>query len=159
MDSASSPHRRTLIPPLSGDDLLVPGQQFPREELLRRVLSLFWRECCWPLGCSQAPAPVIEFAGELPGRADRRLRVWWLLNDGILEDGEGPHSERVRLFFDGVGRIGQLWPRYEFRVSEDPFEVAMGFYEEPTGRGHRARLELQADGRVRVLGQEPWWGE
>src|SRR5687767_11231086 len=102
---------RVLITPLSGEDLLDPDVVFPREELTRRILSLFWRDCCCPLCFSRAPAPVVELSAEpvLPGGRPRRVRAWWLYVDGMIEDADGPYSERVRLFF-GEGRRGiELW--------------------------------------------------
>jgi hypothetical protein len=162
MASASPFRRPAFITPLMREDLLESGQVFPRDELLRRVLSAFWRDCCSPARFSRAPAPVVELAGNASsaGGAVDRVRAWWLLNDGIIEEAEGPHSERLRLFFGGIGRLGMLWPRYEFRVQAEPFEVQMSFHQEPlVGRGHRTRLEVEPDGRVRVSGQEPWWGK
>ena len=75
-------------------------------------------------------------------------------------EAEGPESERLRLFFGGVGRSGMLWPRYEFRVLAEPFMVEMSLHQEPlSGKGHRTRLDLQPDGQVRISGHEPWWGK
>jgi hypothetical protein len=160
---SNSPFRRpTFITPLSAEDIFDPGQIFPRQELIRRVLSLFWRDCCYPPSFSRAPAPVVELSGDVvkSGVTVQRIRAWWLLNDGIVEESEGPEAERLRLFFGGIGRTGMLWPRYEFRVLADPLEVEMSFHQEPLlGRGHRTRLEVQADGRLRICGHEPWWGK
>ena len=161
MASASPFRRPAFVTPLSSKDFFDAGQVFPREELLRRVLSFFWRDCCSPASFSRAPAPVVELSGQAEaGAAPQSLRAWWLLNDGIIEEAEGPGSERIRLFFGGIGRTGMLWPRYEFRVVADPFAVEMNFHQEPlSGRGHRTRLEVESDGRVRVLAQEPLWGK
>ena len=161
MASAPPFRRPTVITPLSSKDFFDPGQVFPREELLRRVLSFFWRDCCSPPSFSRAPAPVVELAGPAEeGTAPHPLRAWWLLNDGIIEEVEGPNSEHVRLFFGGIGRSGMLWPRYEFRVVEDPFAVEMSFHQEPlSGRGHRTWLGVESDGHVRVFAQEPLWGK
>jgi hypothetical protein len=161
--ASGSPFRRpTFITPLSGDDIFNPGQVFPRQELLRRVLTMFWRDCCHPPAFSRAPAPVVELSGEPveAGTPAPRVRAWWLLNDGVVEEAEGPEAERLKLFFGGIGRSGVLWPRYEFRIVGDPLHIEMSFHSEPlTGRGHRTRLEVQEDGRVRVSGHEPWWGK
>jgi hypothetical protein len=153
MESNSSTPSRTFITPLCRPDLFDPGQTFPREELLRRVLSVFWRNCCGVPGLARAPAPVVEIAAD--GAADAaeryRRRAWWVLYDGIIEESEGPNSERISLFFGRGGQTGQLWPRYEFQVLEKPLAVEMNFFQDPgLGWGTRVALELRADGSVHV---------
>lgn len=146
--------------PLSGSHLLDPGQVFPHEELRRRVLSLFWRDCCSVPRYSRAPAPVVELSDGAPdgGGSRPRVRAWWLLCDGIIEESDGPNSERVRLFFGEGEQRSQLWPRYEFRLSEQPFEAEMSFHQDPgMGWGSRIRFQRCLDGRVQVAGREPWW--
>ena len=157
MTSKPSSPCRTFITPLSGGDVLDPGQVFPRDELLRRVLSLFWRNCCGVPGLARAPAPVLEFsAGSKDGGAGRvRVRAWWILYDGIVEEGEGPHAERLVLFFGGGGETSHLWPRYEFEVLEEPFVVKLGFHlHAGVHRGSRIALEALPDQLVRVTGRE-----
>lgn len=121
---------RVFITPLARDTLLTPGEIFPRDELHRRVLSLFWRDCCGVPELARAPAPIVELSGApgAPGRVRSRLRAWWLLNDGIVEEAEGPYVDRLNLFFGVEGGSGQLWPHYQFSVSEEPFEVEMVFH-------------------------------
>lgn len=153
--------RSNFITPFGREDLLDVDLEFPRSELTRRILSFFWRDCCCPTCFSRAPAPVAELADEpvTPSGTPRRLRAWWLLHDGILEESDGPYSERLRPFFGGLGRAGQLWPRYEFRLVADPLAIELSFFQDPlSGRGHRARLSVQPGGRVRVTAHEPWWG-
>ena len=161
--TSTPPYRRpSFITPLARDDIFAPGQVFPREELERRILSAFWRDCCSPAGASRAPAPVVELSHQLAenGLGPQRVRAWWLLNDCIIEDAEGPNSERLRLFFGTIGRTGMLWPRYEFRLQEDPFLVEMSFHREPLGgKGCRTRLAHEADGLVRIDQHEAWWGK
>lgn len=160
--TSTPPFRRpTPLTPLSRDDVFAPGQVFPAMELERRILSTFWRDCCHPPTFSRAPAPVVELADEPlpPGAPFRRLRAWWLLNDCIIEDAEGPDSERLRLFFGGIGRTGMLWPRYEFRIQAEPHLVEMSFHREPlAGKGCRTRLAQEPDGRIRISHHEAWWG-
>ena len=136
---------RVLITPMAGEDLLDPGAVFLREELARRVLSMFWRDCCCPLCFSRAPAPVVELATEAcpPGQKPRRVRAWWLFVDGIIEDADGPYSERLRIFFGEGNRVSELWPRYEFQIFPEPFEVRMGFRREPL-----AGWQVDAAGRA-----------
>ena len=155
MTSKPSSPCRTFITPLSGGDLLDPGQVFPRDELLRRVLSLFWRNCCGVPGLARAPAPVLEFsAGSKDDDASRmRVRAWWILYDGIVEESEGPHAERLALFFGG--ETAQLWPRYEFELMEKPFAVNLGFHlHAGVHRSSRIALEALAERSVRVTGRE-----
>ncbi len=150
-----------FITPLSRDDLFDVGAEFSRDELTRRILSVFWRDCCCPPCFSRAPAPVVELTAPSPdaGEAPRRVRAWWLLQDGIIEDNEGPHSDRLRPFFGELGRSGQLWPRYEFRIRTDLLLVEMSIYQEPlVGRGLRTHFTDGINGRLRVTAQEPWWG-
>ncbi|MGH7944303.1 MAG: hypothetical protein ACREH8_10765 [Opitutaceae bacterium] len=147
---------RTYITPLSRADLFDPGQVFPRDELLRRVLSVFWRNCCGIPTLARAPAPIVELCRDSsrPDRVRSRARAWWVLYDGIVEETEGSHSDRVELFFGRPGQAGQLWPRYEFEVVEKPLAVEMSFHEEP-GSGWASRVDLNSlpDGSVRVIGQ------
>ena len=149
---------RTFITPLSGGDLLDPGQTFPREELLRRVLSIFWRNCCGAYGPTRAPAPVLEFldTSSRPGVSRVRARAWWVLYDGIIEEREGPYAERLALFFGANGEAGHLWPRYQFEVVEKPLTVEMHF-DQDVGLRWTSRLGLESlpDGRVRVTGRGP----
>lgn len=138
----------TFITPLNRDDLLDSGQKFPREELLRRVLSTFWKNCCGIPGLARAPAPVVELTSN-PAQA----RAWWVLYDGIVEEREGPQSERIALFFGHGGLTGQLWPRYEFEVLEEPFAVELKFHQDPGLRWvSRIRLARSDDGFVEVNG-------
>ena len=153
------PRLPAFITPLPGDDLLDPGSVFSRDELIRRILSLFWRDCCCPLCFSRAPAPVIELDPEADSSdgMPRRIRAWWLFGDGMIEDSAGPYSERLRPFFADTQRGPQLWPRYEFQIFPEPFEVRMGFHRERlAGQEHRTRLSPEAGGRVRVLEQAPF---
>ena len=148
---------RTFITPLSGGDLLDPDQVFPRDELLRRVLSLFWRNCCGVPGLARAPAPVLEFSAGSKGDEASRLRVraWWILYDGIVEESEGPHADRLALFFGGGGGISQLWPRYEFELMENPFAVKLGFHlHAGVHRSSFVALEALPERSVRVTGRE-----
>jgi len=160
--TAKNPSRPVFITPLTGPNLLEPGEVFPRDQLLRRVLSLFWRDCCSVPRFSRAPAPVVQLSegdtGVAPHQTPPRLRAWWLLCDGIIDEVEGPYSERVQLFFGGGERKSLLWPRYEFRVTENPFEVALSFHQDPgSGWGSRLQLQLGADTCVQVAARQPWW--
>ena len=153
MSTLPLPPSRPSMTPLRREDLLDPGVVFPRDELRRRILSFFWRDCCEPACFSRAPAPVIEYAAE--AGTPRRVRAWWLLDTAIIEEPAGPHAERLRPFFAPLGRNGQLWPRYEFRILPEPFEVEMGFHREPLShQEHRTRLALEAGERVRVSWHE-----
>jgi hypothetical protein len=148
--------RRTFVTPLNGCDLLDVGQIFPREELVRRVLSLFWRSCCGIPGLSLAPAPVVELSSRLAGvsAGGVRVRAWWVLYDGIVEESEGPYADRLALFFGTKSTAGQLWPRYEFEIFEGPLAVDMKFHHD--GRvswSTRVSLEVLPDGAVRVRGR------
>jgi hypothetical protein len=157
--TSKPPSRPTFMTPLSRSDLFDPGQVFPRDELLRRVLSHFWRDCCVVPRFSRAPAPVVELSPEsgTSGVAGR-LRAWWLLCDGIIEECDGPDSERVELFFGGPNQTGQLWPRYEFRVLPEPMSLELMFHlDARTGRGSRVQLSADGHGSVRVTAQEPWF--
>ena len=150
--------RRAFITPIRRMDLMEPGQSFPAGELVRRILSSFWANCCGSPGLARAPAPVVELSGEPAplGGVRPRLRAWWILFDGIIEDGEGPVSERLTLFYGRGGKAGQLWPRYEFRVVEKPFAVEMNFHQDPgLGWSTRIGLERLPDGNVRITGEEP----
>jgi hypothetical protein len=157
MTSKPSPASRTFTTPLAGGDLLDSGQEFPRDEIVRRVLSLFWRNCCGVPGLARAPAPVLEFSTEPKGGDVSRMRVraWWILYDGIVEEGEGPHAERLALFFGGSGETSQLWPRYEFELMEKPFSLKLGFHlHAGVHRTSRIILEDLPDRLVRVTGRE-----
>ena len=153
MTSNPVPSRREFIIPLAGGRLLDIGQVFPREELLRRILSLFWWNCCGTPGIPRPPAPVLELLSGGPENDGLRLRAraWWVLHDGIVEDSEGPHAERLSLFFGNHGEQGQLWPRYDFEVHENPLLVEMNFHRH--ARLHwrtRISLESRPDGRLEV---------
>jgi hypothetical protein len=145
-----------FIPPLMGENPLEPGVVFPRHEITRRVLSFFWRDCCCPTCFSRAPAPVVELSGaSTPGVGPLRVLAWWLLNDGIFEETEGPGSSRLRAYFGGGAQPVQLWPRYEFRVREQPFQIDMALHHDRhSHRGIRTCLEARPDGGVRVVRQE-----
>ena len=130
--------------------MLEPGQIFPRDELLRRVLSVFWRACCGIPGLGRAPAPVLELANG--GRS--RARAWWVLYDGIIEESEGPHAERLGLFFGARNEPGQLWPRYTFELVDGPFVVDMHVQQDAAlSWNSRVSLELLPSGSVRVIGR------
>jgi hypothetical protein len=150
MESKPTASGRTFITPLRSPDIFDPGQTFPRDELLRRVLSVFWRNCCGVPGLARAPAPVIERTA-----STERSRAWWVMYDGIIEENEGPNSERIALFFGREGQTAQLWPRFEFEVREEPFAVDMSFHQD-RGLGWvlRIRLELLPGGSVQVVGEE-----
>jgi hypothetical protein len=153
---AKPPSSRAFITPLPGSDLLDAGRVFPREELVARVLSTFWRHCCGAPGFGRAPAPVVELstASDGQGAAPIRTRAWWLLYDGIIEDREGPHAERLSLFFGSDGQSGQLWPRYEFEIEEKPFAVKLKFHQHPEVHwSMRVILERLANGSVHVVGR------
>src|SRR5258707_1099356 len=130
MPTTSFLDRPAFVTPLSRQHLLAPGVEFPRHELKRRVLSLFWQDCCVPLQFSRAPAPVIELAndGNSP-REPRPIRAWWLMEDGILMENEGPTSDRLQPYLDGA-EVFLLWPRYEFQISGEPFNVLMRFHQD-----------------------------
>lgn len=149
--------RTTWLTPLSREDLFDPGTVFARDELTRRVLTFFWRDCCCPACFSRAPAPVIELA---PGADERpeRLRAWWLLEDGIVGDCEGPYSDRLRAFFGDASGAGEHWPRYAFRITPEPLEVKMTFFREPgAAQAQRTRFAPAGVGLIGVIGQELSW--
>ncbi len=143
--------------PLPPGQLLEPGAVFPAGELTRRVLTEFWRDCCCPPYFSRAPAPVLERKGGGPdGREGRAVRAWWLLDDGIIEEREGAHADRLRPYFGRANDPGRLWPSYEFRILAEPFELEMRFHDDGSAnQGHRTRLVVQPDGRVRVIERLP----
>jgi len=86
------------------------------------------------------------------------LQAWWILPDGLVSENEGPHSARLQPYFGDVPAAERLWPRYEFRVLASPFDVEMMFHRSAlASQGHRTRLFVQPDGRVRVLTRTPWW--
>jgi hypothetical protein len=161
MASSSPFSRPTFIVPLARDDLLAPGQVFPPGELLLRVLSHCWRDCCIPASASRAPAPVIELAdGAAESEAAPiRRRAWWLLREGIVEEPDGAGSERLRPFFESASPFGRLRPLYEFRLRGEPWQLELSFHHELwSGRGERTSFELLADGHLKVLNNESWWG-
>lgn len=161
MASNSPFSRPAFIVPLAAPGLLEPGQVFPAGEMLLRVLSHCWQDCCTPPAVSRAPAPVIELAtdGVDARGAPERRRAWWLLRDGIVEEPEGPGSERLRPFFESASPFGRLRPLYEFRLRENPWQLELSLHHELwSGRGERTHFEPQPDGQLRVLGREPWWG-
>ncbi len=145
---------------LPGEDLFDPGQVFTRDEMLPRILSFFWRDCCCPTAFSRAPAPVIEISAEALDEQGqpRRLKAWWLLRDGIVEEPEGPHSEKLRPFYESAAPFGRRRPLYEFRRFESPVVIELSFQHELwSGRKHRLSLEDLGGGKLKVSGQEPWW--
>jgi hypothetical protein len=161
MASNSPFSRPAFILPLSGIGLLEPGCVFPAGELLVRVLSHCWQDCCTPTSASRAPAPVIELASPLAEErgAPVRRRAWWLLREGIFEEPEGPASERLKPFFESLSPFGRLRPLYEFRLSESPWQLELTLHHElRVGRGERTRFESLPDGQLKVLAREPWWG-
>jgi hypothetical protein len=161
MASNSPFSRPTFILPLSGDGLLDPGRVFPSGELLLRILSHCWQDCCTPTAVSRAPAPVIELAPDaldVRGAPERR-RAWWLLREGIFEEPEGPGSERLKPFFESVSPFGRLRPLYEFRLRESPWQLELNLHHELwSGRGERTHFEPLPNGQLKVLEREPWWG-
>lgn len=149
-----------FITPLPREQLFDPGSVFAPHELTRRVLSMFWRDCCCPPHFSRAPAPVMEMDGTLfpSDDAPRPLQAWWIMDDGLVSESEGPESSRLRPYFGDIPMGERLWPRYEFRVLASPFDVEMMFHRSAlASQGHRTRLFVQPDGRVRVLTRTPWW--
>jgi hypothetical protein len=145
----------TFITPLPRERLLEPGVEFAHQELTRRVLSVFWQDCCVPLQFSRAPAPVIELmANAAGGREPVPVRAWWLLEDGILEESGGPESERLKPYLQGDNAF-QLWPRYEFQVTTLPFEARLCFQSDAlTQQLHRVQFATEPFGRVRVVARE-----
>jgi hypothetical protein len=161
MTSNSPFSRPTFIVPLARDDLLAPGQVFPPSEMLLRVLSHCWRDCCTPASASRAPAPVIELTDGAPASEGMpvRRRAWWLLREGIVEEPDGAGSERLRPFFESASPFGRLRPLYEFRLRGEPWQLELSFHHELwSGRGERTSFELLADGHLKVLNNESWWG-
>lgn len=159
MTSPLSTSRVAFITPLSREQAFEPGAVFAASELTRRILTLCWRDCCCPPYFSRAPAPVVEYmGGGASGQERVPVRAWWLLDDGIIPESEGPQSERLRPYFGEDLGAGQMWPRYEFCVLTEPWEVEMSlFWDVRMGLGHRTRLSHQPDGRVRVAARDPWW--
>ncbi len=150
--------RSLLITPLPREQLFDPGTVFPAHELTRRVLSLFWGDCCCPPYFCRVPAPVVEFGGPVDAALARPLHAWWLREDGIEEEGGGPEAESLRSFFHPTDEAGRRWPRYEFRVFVGSTAVEMIFHRGGLASlGHRTRLLTESDGRMRVLEREPWW--
>ncbi len=142
----------SFITPLPRERLFQPAAEFPHHELTRRVLSVFWQDCCVPLQFSRAPAPVIELMAPSDGKREPvPVRAWWLLEDGILEESGGPASERLRPYLQGADAF-RLWPRYEFLVSTVPFEVRLSFQADAlNSQTHCVQLAAEPFGRVRVL--------
>jgi hypothetical protein len=145
----------SFITPLSREQLFQPAAEFPHHELTRRVLSVFWQDCCVPLQFSRAPAPVIELMASADGKREPvPVRAWWLLEDGILEESGGPGSERLRPYLHG-GDAFRLWPRYEFMITNVPFAVRLSFQSDAlSGQTHRVQLAVEPFGRVRVVNRE-----
>ena len=143
---------------LPRERLFDPGSVFPRAELTRRVLSLFWRDWCCPPNFTRAPAPVLELDGASAEEPPRVLHVWWLTKDGIVSELEGPTTPRLEPYLPGAAPVTRLWPSYDFRVFASPFDVEMMFHRSAlASQGHRTRLFFQPDGRVRVLTCSEWW--
>ncbi len=150
--------RGPFITPLPREQLFDPGTVFPAHELTRRVLSLFWGDCCCPPYFCRAPAPVVEIDGSVAADVARPLRAWWLRKDGIAEETGGPQAECLRSFFHPTDEAGRRWPRYEFRVFAGSTQVEMIFHRGGLASlGHRTHLLAELDGRIRVLEREPWW--
>lgn len=150
--------RSLLLAPLPREQLFNPGTVFPAHELTRRVLSLFWGDCCCPPYFCRAPAPVVEFDRPIDAPATRPMRAWWLRGEGIAEEGGGPQAETLRSFFHPTNEADRRWPRYEFRVFAESTGIEMIFHRGGLASlGHRTWLRPEADGRLRVLAREPWW--
>lgn len=161
MSSNSPFNRPAFMTALTRDDLFDAGQVFPPEELRPRILSFFWRDCCCPTPFSRAPAPVIELSSDAVDSRGmpQRLRAWWLLREGIVEEPEGPNSDRLRPFYESGAPFGRRRPLYEFRLLPGPMTLEMSFHHELwSGRGQRTRLDVLMDGKLKVAGLEPWWG-
>ena len=155
MQTLSPMNVPAFITPLPRHQLFQPSLEFPQRELTRRVLSVFWQDCCVPLQFSRAPAPVIEYLGSRDeNRAPTPVRAWWLLEDGILEECGGPASERLRPYLNGADAF-RLWPRYEFQVSTAPFEVLLVIHSDAlTQQTYRICLDALPFERVRVLSRD-----
>lgn len=150
--------RPAFLTALPHADLFDAGVIFPAHELTRRVLSLFWQDCSCPPVLSRASAPVVRLDAPDGSATPRSLQAWWLMEEGIVEESEGPYAERLRPFFAGPAKTARLWPRYEFWILADPFAVEMRFHRDGSAvQGHRTRLFVQTDGRVRVLERSPRW--
>ena len=159
-DAVATMVASVFLTPLPREQLFDPGCVFDRQELTRRILSLFWRDCCCPPQFSRAPAPVMEMDGCHPQRDEtlRPLQAWWIMDDGLISETEGPQAARLQPYFGDVPAGERLWPRYEFKVLASPFDVEMMFHRSAlASQGHRTRLFVQPDGRVRVLTRTPWW--
>jgi hypothetical protein len=162
----AAPHgtRTHFITPLAGDALLNEGECFSRGDLVRRILSLCWRDCCLPKSFSRAPAPVIQIAsGSETPSTTHRAAAWWLLPDGIIADVAGPNSERLRPFVGEMGRTGQLWPRYEFQIEPTPanlpgeptmFADIMIYSQPMSSNRQRIWLTPEGDSRLRITARE-----
>jgi hypothetical protein len=153
MTAKPTPRGRVFITPLTGSNLLTPGEMFRHDELHRRVLSLFWQDCCGVPELARAPAPIVELSGAANAQDGlrSRLRAWWVLNDGIIEEAEGPYADRLALFFGVEGGSAQLWPHYQFSVAEAPFKLEIVFHLR-AGVFRRTRIGLEScpGGWVRV---------
>ena len=150
------PHH--FLPPLPRENLFDPGCVFPADELRRRVLSLFWWDCFNPPYYDRAPAPVLERAGTDTDGTPPVLNVWWLTKEGVILERAGEDAPELRPYLPDAPPAERLWPRYDFRVLVSAFDVDMMFHRSAlASQGHRTRLFVQPDGRVRVLARSPWW--
>ena len=148
----------TFFTPLPREGLFDPGSVFAPTELTRRVLSLFWRDCCCPPNFNRAPAPVLELVGANTEEPPLVLRIWWLSKEGITTEANAPTAPRLEPYPPPIAREGPFWPRYDFRISASPFDVEMMFHRSAlASQGLRTRLFVQPDGRVRVLTRSEWW--
>ncbi len=87
MNAMTRPAFLTALPQA---DLFDAGVIFPARELTRRVLSLFWRDCSCPPVFSRASAPVVRLDAPDGPATPRSLQAWWLMEEGIVEESEGP---------------------------------------------------------------------
>ncbi len=154
----TAPCTHLFLTPLPRENLFDPSCVFPTEELTRRVLSLFWRDCCCPPYFNRTPAPVFELDPRPSGDPPRAIAVWWLTCTGIVTEMEGPSATHLQPYRETTPRAARLWPRYDFRILASPFDVEMMFHRSALAtQGHRTRLFVQPDGRVRVLTRSEWW--
>ncbi len=153
-----TPVGHAFFNPLPREGLFDPGSVFAPTELTQRVLSMFWRDCCCPPYFNRAPAPVLELEGANAEEPPRILRVWWLTKEGITSEAEAPSAPRLESSLPPTTCEGLFWPRYDFRILANPFDVEMMFHRSAlASQGHRTRLFVQPDGRVRVLTRSEWW--
>jgi hypothetical protein len=156
--SPPAPRTHLFLTPLPREGLFDPGSVFPAGELMHRILSLFWRDCCCPPYFNRTPAPVFELDPRQTDASPRALAVWWLTRTGIVTEMEGPTAKHLQPYQEITPRAARLWPRYDFRTLASPFDVEMMFHRSAlASQGHRTRLFVQPDGRVRVLARSPWW--